>query len=61
MELNQAFAKHWDKMNPSAHKQSCEHSRQMFEDANKKKEKDKQLEKDKLIHYEKITNKIVNH
>lgn len=41
MELNQAFAVHWDKMNPSAHKQACEHSRQLFEDAEKRKNKDK--------------------
>jgi hypothetical protein len=46
MDLNQAFAVHWDKMNPSAHKQACEHSRQLFEDAEKRKNKDKYKYKD---------------
>ncbi len=46
MDTNLAFAKHWDKMNPSAHKQACEHSRQLFEDAQKERErKQKQLDK----------------
>lgn len=49
MELNQAFATHWDKMNPSAHKQACDHSRQLFEDAEKKrKNKEKEKEKEKV-------------
>jgi hypothetical protein len=32
MDLNQAFAKHWDKKNPTDFVQSCDHSRQLRED-----------------------------
>ena len=30
--MDKAFANHWDKMNPTAQKQSCDHSRQLMED-----------------------------
>ena len=46
MDTNLAFAKHWDKMNPPAYKQACDHSRQLFEDAQKERDrKQKQLDK----------------
>ena len=39
MDSNKAFANHWDKMNPSAQKQACDHSRQLMEDAQKERER----------------------
>ena len=38
MDLNKAFANHWDKMNPSTHKQSCDHSRKLMEDSQREKQ-----------------------
>ena len=49
MDLNKAFADHWDKKNPSAFVQSCDHSRKMMEDAQRERErKQKMAELDKL-------------
>ena len=51
MDLNKAFADHWDKMNPSAHVQACNHSRKLFEEAQLKREKEikqKQADLDKI-------------
>jgi hypothetical protein len=49
MDLNKAFANHWDKKNPSAHVQACDHSRRLMEDAQRERErKQKMAEADKL-------------
>jgi hypothetical protein len=32
MDLNQAFAKHWDQKNPTDFVKACDHSRQLRED-----------------------------
>jgi|UniRef100_A0A6C0BAP6 hypothetical protein len=49
MDLNKAFADHWDKKNPSAHVQACDHSRQLMEDAQRERERKQKLaELDKL-------------
>jgi hypothetical protein len=42
--MNQAFANHWDKMNPTAQKQACDHSRQLMEDE-QRRQKQCELEK----------------
>jgi hypothetical protein len=49
MDLNKAFADHWDKKNPSAHVQACDHSRRLMEDAQRERErKQKMAELDKI-------------
>jgi hypothetical protein len=49
MDLNKAFANHWDKKNPSSHVQACDHSRQLMEDAQRDRERKQKLaEADKL-------------
>ncbi len=49
MDLNKAFADHWDKKNPSSHVQACDHSRQLVEDAQRERDRKQKLaEADKL-------------
>jgi len=49
MDLNKAFADHWDRKNPSAHVQACDYSRKLMEDAEREREiKQKLAELDKL-------------
>lgn len=49
MDLNKAFADHWDRKNPSAHVQSCDHSRKLMEDAQRERERKQKLaELDKI-------------
>jgi hypothetical protein len=49
MDLNKAFADHWDKKNPSAYVQACDHSRKMMEDAQRDRERKQKLaELDKI-------------
>ena len=43
MDLNKAFADHWDKKNPSAHVQSCDHSRILMEEAQRERERKQKL------------------
>jgi hypothetical protein len=37
MDLNTAFAKHWDKKNPSDFVRACDHSRELREDYERRK------------------------
>ena len=60
MELNKAFATHWDKMNPSAHVQSCNDSRILFEEAELKKERDKERERKQEMHKTDTTQHFVH-
>jgi len=49
MDLNKAFADHWDKKNPSAFVQACDNSRKLMEDAQRERERKQQLaELDKI-------------
>jgi len=49
MDLNKAFADHWDKKNPSVHVQACDHSRRLMEDAQRDRERKQKLaELDKI-------------
>ena len=54
MDLNKAFATHWDKMNPSAHVEACNHSRKLFEEAQLKREKEKEKERKQTEESDKI-------
>jgi hypothetical protein len=38
MDLNQAFAKHWDRKNPSDFVKACDQSRQLREDEERRKQ-----------------------
>jgi hypothetical protein len=44
VDLNMAFAKHWDRQNPSAFVQACDESRRLRDDEERRKENLRRIE-----------------